>query len=335
MGKRIDYIDYLKGLSIIWVVWYHTVHPWFVDFSFRMPLFFLASGIFFKITNFKTYIQKKTNQLIVPFIFFSLIYYLYLILQNLFAYHTLSGFNFSCIFGVFELHEGNESFIVDPPLWFICALLCQQIIAWVLVKTLKYRWLIAIISIIISWIGVIYIWEKPTLLMFGRSLPYLVYYVFGNLFGKDLIKLIESDSNKVSYSPLIASTIIYVISIVLKNTTNINATFLTYTETFGLIIVLVYLFKVIHKFRCAYPFWFFGRNSYIVLGIHEIYQTIFMIFFIHLLGEINIWIGMIQTLMSLLLLWPTIKLFNKHIPMLVGRAELINFSNLKHKMLSK
>lgn len=46
VGKRIDYIDYLKGLSIIWVVWYHTVHPWFVDFSFRMPLFFLASGIF-------------------------------------------------------------------------------------------------------------------------------------------------------------------------------------------------------------------------------------------------------------------------------------------------
>lgn len=69
LGRRVDYIDYLKGLSIIWVVWFHTVHPWFVDFSFRMPLFFLASGIFFKIVDIKTYVQKKTNQLLVPFVF--------------------------------------------------------------------------------------------------------------------------------------------------------------------------------------------------------------------------------------------------------------------------
>ena len=328
MGKRVDYIDYLKGLSIVWVVWYHTVHPWFVDFSFRMPLFFLASGIFFKIADLKVYLQKKTNQLLVPFLFFYLIYYLYLIVQYGAAFHSLSGFDFGCIWGVFELHKGYESFTVN-------ALFCQQIITWLLVKVLKYRWLIALASIAISWLGVMYVWGKPTLFMLGRSLPYLVYYVFGNLYGKDLIRLIETERRKTAYAPLSIATLVYVTSIVLKETTTLNDTFLTYIETFGLIVILVYLFKWIHRFKFAYPFWYYGRNSYIVLGIHEIYQTVFMIMFIHLLGEINIWIGMVQTLMSLLLLWPTITILNKYVPMLVGKKELINLSSIKHRLISR
>lgn len=329
--QRIDYIDYLKGLSIIWVVWYHTVHPWFVDFSFRMPLFFLASGIFFKIGSFKTYVQKKTNQLVVPFIFFTLIYYIYLISQTFVAYGDLKEFDFGCIWGVFKLHNGNESFTVNPPLWFICALFCQQIITWILVKTVRRRWIVALAAIIISYIGVVYVWYVPTLFMFGRSLPYLVYYVLGNLFGKDLLNIIESKSIH-SYSPCLAATLVYLGSIILIHTTDISPVLLTYFETFGLIVILVYLFKMIHRFRIAYPFWFYGRNSYIVLGMHEIYQTIFMILFIYVFGEINIWIGMIQTTMSLVLLWPTIKLMNRYVPQLVGKAELINLSTIKQRI---
>ena len=328
-SKRIDYIDYLKGLSIIWVVWYHTVHPWFVDFSFRMPLFFLASGIFFKIVDIRTYVQKKTNQLIVPFVFFSLIYYLYLIIQTWLAYGSLRSFDFGCILGVFELHTGYESFTVDPPLWFICALFCQQIITWILVKTLRRRWLVAVTAIVISAIGVIYMHGIPTLFMFGRSLPYVVYYVFGHLYGKDLLRIIESGGRN-TYAPCLGATLIYVLAIVLKYVSGINDTLLTYFETFGLIIMLVYFFRTIHTFRWARPFWFYGRNSSIVLGMHEIYQTVFMIIFIHLFGEINIWTGIVQTSLSLLLLWPTITLMNRHIPQLVGKAELVHFPAIKN-----
>lgn len=332
-SKRIDYIDYLKGLSIIWVVWFHTIHPWFVDFSFRMPLFFLASGIFFKIVDIRVYIQKKTNQLLVPFVFFTLIYYLYLIGQNYIAYGTLADFDFNCIWGVFKPHSGNESFTVDPPLWFICALFCQQIMTWILVKSLRKKWAVALAAIIISYIGVVYVWYMPTLFMFGRSLPYLVYYVFGHLFGKDLIKILESNT-KTAYAPGITATLVYALSIILKETTGINQVFLTYFETFGLIVILIYFFKAIYKFPIAYPFWFYGRNSYIVLGLHEIFQTIFMIAFIHVFGEINIWLGIVQTTITLLLLWPTIKLMNRYVPQLVGKAELINLSIIKQKLIA-
>lgn len=76
-SKRIEYIDYLKGLSIIWVVWYHTAnHPEFVDYSFRIPLFFFISGIFFRTYTIKKFVKKKISTLVIPFILFYFILYI-------------------------------------------------------------------------------------------------------------------------------------------------------------------------------------------------------------------------------------------------------------------
>lgn len=38
--KRIEFVDHLRGLALIGVVWFHTAHPAFLDFSWRIPLFF-------------------------------------------------------------------------------------------------------------------------------------------------------------------------------------------------------------------------------------------------------------------------------------------------------
>lgn len=115
-SKRIDYIDYMKGLSIIWVVWYHTVHPWFVDFSFRIPLFFLVSGIFFKVIDIQIFAKKKFNQLVIPFFFFYAVYFVYLMAQFYGKYGSLETFNFNMFFEIFHLHKNFESFTVNPPL---------------------------------------------------------------------------------------------------------------------------------------------------------------------------------------------------------------------------
>ncbi|MBD5296323.1 MAG: acyltransferase family protein [Bacteroides sp.] len=329
--KRIDYIDYLKGLSITWVVWYHTVHPWFVDFSFRIPLFFFASGIFFKIVPIKTYIQKKTNQLLVPFVFFYLLYYIFLIIQNYLAHHNLNDFDFGCIWEVFELHKQNYSFTVNPPLWFICALFCQQVMTYLLVKIFRKRWLITIVAIILTYLGVEYVWDMYTPLMFGRALKYLIYYVLGHEYGKQTIGIIEN-GNKSSYYPLYIGIVLFGGAWGLEKIPSLNDTLLTYIETLGLIIILIYVFKWIHRFRFAYPFWFFGRNSYIVLGVSEIYQTIFMIIALHAFGHISIFIGIVQTLCTLLLLWPTINILNKRIPKLIGKGTLINYSDFRQRL---
>ena len=48
MKQRVEYIDALRGLCIMWVVWYHSVHPDWVGYPFRLPVLFFVSGIFFK-----------------------------------------------------------------------------------------------------------------------------------------------------------------------------------------------------------------------------------------------------------------------------------------------
>ena len=318
-GQRIDYIDYLKGLSITWVVWYHTVHPWFVDFSFRIPLFFLASGIFFKVTDFGTYVRKKTKQLLIPFAFFTLIYYGYLLIQQYVASGSLCGFDFWCIFGVFEPHAGYKSFAVNPPLWFICALICQQLMTWILVKTVRNRIAIFICAVVLTVIGAKFLWNKPTLFMFGRSLPYLVYYVSGYLFGKDLLNIIERRDNR-SYWPLYAACAVFAVALLLKASVPSATRLLNYFETFGLVVMLIYLFRFIHTWRILRPLHFFGRNSYIVLGMHEIYQTVLLIAINHMIGPVTVWTGMLQTTLTLLLLYPTIKLMNRYVPQFVGKA---------------
>ena len=72
---RIEWIDTAKGICILLVAYSHVYlgdHPTFLHFQdyFRMPLYFLLSGLFFKTYNsFPNFILKKTNKLLIPFVF--------------------------------------------------------------------------------------------------------------------------------------------------------------------------------------------------------------------------------------------------------------------------
>ncbi len=322
--KRVEYIDYIRGLCVTWVVWYHTTHPEFVDFSFRIPLFFFASGVFFKPYPWKKFWRKKFNQLIVPFIFFYLIYYIYLIALNALKYHNFSSFDYSCIFQVFGTYTVNGTFVVNPPLWFICALIDLQIMLYVSSRVIKNKWLLLALAIIVSALGVLYIQHIPTPFMIGRSLRYFVYYVSGYLFGKSLVARLELKSSQIKI--LAISGVILAITLLIKS----SFTFSLYEqelidciEIYSIILLLFVVFRNTYKIPVLYPFKYFGLNSYIVFGMHEIYHTTIRIILQNLYGEITIPLGIIQTIITLLLLWPTILLFNKYIPVLVGKKDLI------------
>ena len=85
--SRVDWVDYAKGICILLVVMFHTVNHyeaavgdegwvrWIVDFSkpFRMPDFFLISGLFLSRTintNLATFLDKK----VVHFAYFYLLW---------------------------------------------------------------------------------------------------------------------------------------------------------------------------------------------------------------------------------------------------------------------
>ena len=78
-NKRIDFVDLTKGVCIILVVMAHIGGAFEkLDYhsmiaSFRMPLYFFISGIFFKsYEGLFGFFIRKINKLIVPFLFFYL-----------------------------------------------------------------------------------------------------------------------------------------------------------------------------------------------------------------------------------------------------------------------
>ena len=77
MKQRIAFIDLAKGICISLVVLWHVLREltdgmdfFRILFFFRMPLYFILSGLFFKTFGvFFPFFKKKTNKLLIPFLF--------------------------------------------------------------------------------------------------------------------------------------------------------------------------------------------------------------------------------------------------------------------------
>ena len=134
-GKRIEYLDLAKGLCIILVVFYHAKgilarEYWFDPFlaSFRMPLYFFLSGLFFRdYGGFKRFFTKKTNRLLVPFLAFYLL--TSVLLPN--VMHRLGGIEFGTVMGLPSLWAFIwPGVFPNIPIWFLWSLFLMNLLFW-------------------------------------------------------------------------------------------------------------------------------------------------------------------------------------------------------------
>lgn len=126
-NKRIDFVDLTKGVCIILVVMAHIGGAFEkLDYhsmiaSFRMPLYFFISGIFFKsYEGLFGFFIRKINKLIIPFLFFYL------------SAFFLKYIVWKIAPGVFQLPVSWTELLVvfhdhalikfNPPIWFLLAL---------------------------------------------------------------------------------------------------------------------------------------------------------------------------------------------------------------------
>ena len=91
--KRLRYIDIAKGMAILCMVLGHTysmqekpfIFIWI--YSFHMPLFFITSGILYRIKRsgeqkYSSLIQKKTKTLLIPYLIWNTIYQIFISILN-------------------------------------------------------------------------------------------------------------------------------------------------------------------------------------------------------------------------------------------------------------
>lgn len=203
--SRAKHIDIAKGLSIAMVAMFHSeLNVYFPDIIepmslFRMPLFFLLSGVFFGwIASPKDFLMKKSEALLKPY--FSLL--LILLFFSLFLGDNASDWQLKGIL------YGNGYTIKRPwiPLWFLTHLFTVYVFSYVLFRyTNLYKLSIGIPILLLlfmvigsTWID--YFWYREVHL-FSRTiklpgLPFSLdivlitscYFILGRLIKNSLIK---------------------------------------------------------------------------------------------------------------------------------------------------
>lgn len=133
MATRVDFIDLAKGFCIILVVLSHVCGStawYFLDVMniFRMPLYFVLSGLFFKsYGSFFVFVKKKTNKLLIPF----LSVYLFVVLPSSFLIYHRYG-SVDNIYDFFFAHFGRLYLGIDGAAWFLLCLFFMNLIFYLI-----------------------------------------------------------------------------------------------------------------------------------------------------------------------------------------------------------
>lgn len=145
VGKRIAYIDFLKAFAIATVLLGHSVeqlsgdafwdHPiWSFLYSFHMPLFMFVSGLFFKSSLRKGFVEVlrgKLVQLGIPSVSAFIL--------------GLAIMKFAGVTAIADLCEASFAGFMNS-VWFLKCLLFCIVIMWPTVKVLRHDVLAAVVA---------------------------------------------------------------------------------------------------------------------------------------------------------------------------------------------
>ena len=154
--QRVDWIDTAKGFCIMLVVFNHVFcyygpkeecPPAIYNFfdAFRMPLYFFLSGLFFKTYgSFGNFAKKKTNKLIIPFVFFYVVSCPIRVFFNKISSveHSFADYLLSFYY--------NHCGLVNGPLWFLLCLFEVNLIFFLLHIIFKKEYLLLVLSFMIA-----------------------------------------------------------------------------------------------------------------------------------------------------------------------------------------
>lgn len=315
---RINYIDLLKGFAILWIVWWHTSHPSFVDPYYHVPIFFFISGLFFKPYSLKKYLNKKTTTIIIPFLFFYFISYLFRIALHIWDYRTIEGFPWINIFDIFKCMPNGDYLWVNVPIWFLPCLFNVCIFYFFLSKLPKWtRYLYVLLVVLFTNT----ITQISTPFFFNDAIRWTAYYALGDMIGKELLTIVK---NKKSALIIIAiNIIIYAIIYLMPNSEKqISSSVKLNLLTITFIIFVFSFFSFFKKNIITDPLKYYGENSLIVLGLHAPVLIVYQRIIYSIYGCINYWGGLAVFIATSLTMLAIIPIVTRFLPRFVGKAPI-------------
>lgn len=322
--KRIDFIDLAKGVCIIMVVVGHCGAPinipgWEIV---RMPLYFILSGLFFKdYGGWIKFLIRKTNKILIPFVFFYMLGYL--------GYYLIKVFVPSLLItdatGICDIFNNRQLF--NGPIWFLLALFWCNIIFCTISLYIKQDFIRIIVVCILGGIGwylgnVIHVFVP---LFFDVALTALPFFAFGYYLKHTKI-LYPNQYDK--YNVLFV-LVFWLIAFVLTRTTHYRLSlhynglegWATYFISVSSVMSILFLCKIIKRIPLIS---YMGRYSIILLCTHHlIYRPIKVLLAEFMDGHL---LPILVALITLLISTALIPFCIKYIPWFTAQKDLIKLS---------
>lgn len=330
--KRIEYIDLAKGICIILVVAFHISAFYHVPFpassffrAFRMPLYFFLSGFFFKTYGgFLSFIRKKTNKLLVPFVFF------YLTLSVFLSIFLYREFGIVLEYAVnFDFWPALTEFITrenfpNSPIWFLLCLFEINILFYICYTIADYcpefkLGLLLCLTFLIGVSGLGLSWFKMNLPMFiDSSMTSLPFFMMGYVIKNHTSILQQSRMDKYSLLIIIVCFVLVFLlagkGVSYKTNQFRGIAYLTiyicgFLGTMGIILTAKKLIKL-----PLVSYW--GRYSIMILVTHRVVYQIYAPLIKAIYEKVDfgtVVVNLVLTMMTYLLLIPFMQRFLPHV----------------------
>ena len=337
-------LDILKGTGIIFVVLGHIYQGYGQNliYLFHMPLFFFASGAVLSFSDTKNMqFTKRVKHLLVPYLFFSIVSFLYWWQVELRLRPSDTGYNiFSGALGsvppigqqfinIFLVVGGGNSFIYNTVLWFLPCMFCC-IVLYSCLRNLKYYYSFVLI-IILSSIYWVFRDQGIEALPFcvGLSFLYLPFLILGE-YSYKLFRQARENKLGMLGGVITVLILLIVVSLTCGDLRNYHMMGHSYGSWWNfyliassLIVSVLIVCDFISKSKSSFLSWL-GKNSLIIMCLHgPVYRIVLKISSIISGYEIlvirdSLLLSIVLSLVTIIILLPIIFFINKKIPFVLG-----------------
>lgn len=333
MATRVDFIDLAKGFCIILVVLSHVCGStawYFLDVMniFRMPLYFVLSGLFFKsYGSFFVFVKKKTNKLLIPF----LSVYLFVVLPSSFLIYHRYG-SVDNIYDFFFAHFGRLYLGIDGAAWFLLCLFFMNLIFYLIYLIAKGKMFpMFLMTIACGLTGYLLDCQHIYIaLWIDSALTAMPFFMLG-YFIRSKTDLLNETLSKKHLQLSVLSLLMLLFAVWLdeiqgvheiyygSNEYEVNAFSLYAGGAFGMLFVLLISKRVNSLPVVSYV----GRFSIVVLLTHLLYLFLFRNILYQLgIQQENVWLNLLLSGIIILLEIPTISFCIKILPYCFAQKDL-------------
>lgn len=339
MAKRFLFIDQIRALAILLIVFEHNDHSSVLSAfstSFSIPIFFILSAFVRgdrEAESFKSFVGKQIRRILIPYFLLSLILFVFWFFIGRHygesaskAYDPVKNF-----FGIFYAQGGAEYMNWGIPMWFLPALFLVGLIDFFISK-LPFSYLIlpAFILPAAGWY-VFYEFETHLPWSFDVAMAMYGFYFLGKVLRK--FEFIDFLS-RWRYSVLLLIAFFTIHILLFKQ----NGRILYYYSDYGNFLLMYLnglagflwvfiLFNILPTFRAI--IWV-GQNTLTILAFHLLAMTFIKGIAIYGFGielKFNAWLSLAYGVIQIAILTPVIIVINRYFPFLVGTERRKGFDS--------